>query len=222
MVLLVILIKTDFSLNTKQPGTFTDFLRVAFKNVLEPIARFLNCTGIHPNVVTVIGMVGHVLAAWFVIQGQITLGGIVTLIMAPIDAIDGTMARLRGHASVFGAFVDSVTDRYSETFIFGGLLVYYALQNNPTGVILAFLSITGSMMVSYVRTRAESLGFESKIGLLSRVERYLILIPSLILNVPMTGLWILAIFTHITALQRVFYVRRNYYLKVNQERNEEG
>ena len=209
-------------MSDKSPRTFTDFLRSAFKNVLEPIARMLNRTGIHPNVVTVLGLAGHVVAAWLVVQGQITWGGVVTLVMAPIDAVDGTMARLRGHASVFGAFVDSVTDRYSEIFIFGGLLVYYAGQNHQTGVILAFLAITGSMMVSYVRTRAESLGFESKIGLLSRVERYLILIPCLIFNIPLVALWILAIFTHVTAIQRIYHVRKNYYLRIRQDQGKEG
>lgn len=112
--------------------------------------------------------------------------------------------------------MDSVTDRYSEILLFGSLLIYFGIQENFTGVILAFLAVTGSMMVSYARTKAESLGFDSKIGLLSRVERYLILIPCLIFNIPIVALWVLAIFTHITALQRVFYVRKKFYDRMNK------
>jgi len=203
------------TLKEEQPKTFTDFLRKLFKNILDPVAEWLVKLGLHPNVVTVLGLFGHFVAAVLIILGKVPLGGLVTLIMAPIDAIDGTMARIKGEPTAFGAFVDSVTDRYSEILLYGSLLVYLGTQNNYTGVILAFLAVTGSMMVSYARTKAESLGFDSKIGLLSRVERYLILIPCLIFNIPMVALWILAIFTHITALQRVFYVRKKFYQRMN-------
>jgi len=205
------------AIKDKQPKTFTDFLRKLFKNILDPIAGWLVRLGLHPNVVTFIGLVGHFAAGLLIVFGKVQLGGLVTLVMAPIDAIDGTMARIRGEPTLFGAFVDSVTDRYSEILLFGSLLVYFGAQDNFTGVILAFLAATGSMMVSYARTKAESLGFDSKIGLLSRVERYLILIPCLLFNIPMVAMWILAIFTHFTALQRIFYVRKNFYKRLKND-----
>ncbi len=204
------------ALKEEQPKTFTDYLRKVFKHILDPVAGWLVKIGLHPNVVTVIGLIGHFAAAVLIVFGRVPLGGLVTLIMAPIDAVDGTMARIRGEPTAFGAFVDSVTDRYSEILLFGSLLIYFGIQENFTGVILAFLAVTGSMMVSYARTKAESLGFDSKIGLLSRVERYLILIPCLIFNIPIVALWVLAIFTHITALQRVFYVRKKFYDRMNK------
>ena len=105
----------------KEPVTFTDYLRKTFKHVLDPAAGFLNRIGLMPNTVTVLGLLGNFIGAYFLAVGSITVGGIIILLMGPIDALDGTMARLRGQPTVFGAFVDSVTDRYSELVIFGGL-----------------------------------------------------------------------------------------------------
>ena len=129
------------------------------------------------------------------------------MITGPIDALDGTMARLRGESTEFGAFVDSVTDRYSELAILAGLLIYYLVKMDPTGIILVYAAAAGSVMVSYVKARAEGLGFTAKVGILSRVERYLILAPCLLLNIPIVALWILAIFANFTALQRIYFVR---------------
>ena len=109
--------------------TLTDFLRSRFKGVLDPIALFLNRIGLMPNTVTILGLAGNTLGAYFLARGQMTLGGILIFLMGPIDALDGTMARLRGDPTEFGAFVDSVTDRYSELVIFGGLLYYYLQQS---------------------------------------------------------------------------------------------
>jgi CDP-diacylglycerol--glycerol-3-phosphate 3-phosphatidyltransferase len=187
--------------------TLTDKLRDLFKIVLDPIAKFFNRLGLKPNTVTLFGLVGHAAAAALLATGNITWGGILILIIAPVDALDGTMARLRGEPTKFGAFIDSVTDRFAEIVIFGGLLLYYLQQQNHVAIILVYLSITGSIMVSYARARAESLGYSVKIGILSRFERYLILIPALILNYPLVALWILAIMTNVTALQRIIYVR---------------
>jgi CDP-diacylglycerol--glycerol-3-phosphate 3-phosphatidyltransferase len=164
-----------------------------------------------PNTVTLLGLVGTSVGAYFLATGRITLGGLIILVMAPIDALDGTMARLRGMNSDFGAFVDSVTDRYSELVIFGGLLYYFLQQQNAQGAVLAFVAAAGSLMVSYIRARAQSLNMEAKVGILSRVERYIVLIPCLIINQPLIALWILAIFTNFTALQRILHVRQQAY-----------
>lgn len=192
----------------KQPKTFTDHLRLRFKNVLDPIGRFLNGLGLTPNTMTILGLVGNMIAGVIIASGHIVLGGIVILLTAPIDAIDGTMARLRGKATRFGAFLDSVSDRYSELFAFGGLLYYYMQQDNALACLLAFIAAAGSTMVSYSRARAESIGYEAKNGLMTRIERYIVLVPMLLINQPLIALWILAILTNFTALQRVWSVRK--------------
>ncbi len=192
----------------KQPLTLTDFLRSRFKGVLDPIALFLNRIGLAPNTVTILGLAGNTLGAYFLARGQMTLGGILIFMMGPVDALDGTMARLRGEPTEFGAFVDSVTDRYSELVIFGGLLYFYLQQGDWLMVVLAYLAAAGSVLVSYTRARAQSLGVETKVGILTRLERYLVLAPALIFNIPNIALWILAVLTNLTALQRIIDVRR--------------
>ncbi len=192
----------------KQPLTLTDFLRTRFKGILDPIAMLLNRIGLMPNTITILGLAGNTLGAYFLARGQMTLGGILILLMGPIDALDGTMARLRGEPTDFGAFVDSVTDRYSELVIFGGLLYYYLQQGNWLMVVLAYLAAAGSVLVSYTRARAQSLGVETKVGLLTRLERYLVISPALIFNIPHIALWILAVLANLTALQRILDVRR--------------
>ncbi len=124
------------------------------------------------------------------------------------------MARLRGESSEFGAFVDSVTDRYSELVIFGGLLVYFLRQQEWLGAGLVYLAAAGSVLVSYIRARAQSVGFDTKIGIFSRVERYLVLIPGLVFNQPLIAVAIIALFANITALQRILHVRSQAYAKM--------
>lgn len=195
----------------KKHMSFTDFLRVRFKGLLDPIGRFLNRLGLKPNMVTILGLLGNVVGAYLLATGHIMWGGIVVTIIAPIDALDGTMARLRGETTRFGGFVDSVTDRYSELLIFGGLLIYFLNLDAVLPVVLTYLAAAGSLMVSYTRARAEGLNYEAKVGLLTRVERYLVLLPCLIFNIPLVALWILAVLTNLTAIQRIYAVRKQAY-----------
>lgn len=199
---------------SKTPVTLTDRLRTWFKWVVDPLAQFLLNLGLTPNTMTIFGLSGNFLGAFFLSQGKTSLGGLLVLLMTPVDALDGTMARLRGDPSDFGAFVDSVSDRYAELAIFGGLMYYFAMQGNALGSLLAFASAAGSVLVSYVRARAESLDYEAKVGLMTRAERYLVLAPLLVFNQPMIALWILAIFGNITALQRIWYVRTQAHLQM--------
>jgi CDP-diacylglycerol--glycerol-3-phosphate 3-phosphatidyltransferase len=192
----------------KQPLTFTDLMRVRFKGIVNPIAAFFNRLGIYPNTMTIIGLIGNIIGAILLAQGHFTIGGIVILLMGPVDALDGSMARLRGMDGEFGAFVDSVTDRYSELIIFGGLLYFYAQQGDTLASILVFAAAAGSVLVSYIRSRGQSLGWDTKVGILTRMERYLVLSPALIFNFPMIGLWIIAILANVTAVQRIYDVRR--------------
>ncbi|NPV85495.1 MAG: CDP-alcohol phosphatidyltransferase family protein [Anaerolineae bacterium] len=192
----------------KKPKTFSDFVRLALKDVVEPLAAFVNRLGIQPNTVTLAGLAGQIVAAYFVANGNMTVGGVIILLTAPFDFLDGTMARLRGEPTSFGAFVDSVTDRYSELVVFGGLLWYYISRQDWLACMLVYLAVVGSQMVPYVRARAESLGLEAKVGVLSRLERYIVLVPALIFNRPIIALWILAVLGNFTAFQRIYHVRK--------------
>lgn len=195
----------------KKNLTFTDHLRIRFKGVLEPIAAFLNRIGLMPNTMTIFGLVGNTIGAAFLAQGRMTLGGIIILLMGPIDALDGTMARLRGEPSDLGAFVDSVTDRYSELVILGGLLIHFLQSGQATYTWLVYLAAAGSVLVSYVRARAASLGHDTKVGILTRTERYLVLAPALIFNIPVIGVAIIALLANVTAVQRIIDVRKQIY-----------
>ena len=197
--------------------TLTDYLRLWFKWFLDPLGVFFNRLGLTPNMMTMLGLLGNTVGAFYLARGEMLTGGLFVLLMTPIDALDGTMARLRGELSDFGAFVDSVTDRYSELIIYGGLLYHFLYLGDPLGGLLVFGAAAGSVLVSYVKARAEGLGYEAKIGLLTRVERYLVLAPSLVFNQPLIGLGIIAVFANITALQRVWHVRAQAHSKMKRQ-----
>ena len=196
--------------------TFTDYLRLWFKWFLDPLAGFLNRLGLTPNMVTGLGLLGNVVGAVYLARGELLTGGIWIALMTPVDALDGTMARLRGESSDFGAFVDSVSDRYSELIIYGGLLYHFLRLGEPLGGLLTFGAAAGSVLVSYVKARAEGLGYEARVGLLTRAERYIVLAPSLIFNQLYLGLGIIAVFANITALQRVWHVRKHAHSRLNK------
>lgn len=191
--------------------TLTDAARARFKNILDPVAAFINRLGILPNTMTLLGLAGNIVGSYFLATGNMLVGGLIILAMGPIDALDGAMARLRGMAGEFGAFVDSVTDRYSELIIFGGLLYYFTSAGNSQACMVTFLAAAGSVLVSYIRARGQSLGWDTKIGILSRMERFIVLVPSLVFNIPLIGLWIIAILANVTALQRIYDIRRQAY-----------
>jgi CDP-diacylglycerol--glycerol-3-phosphate 3-phosphatidyltransferase len=191
-----------------EKATFTDLLRVRFKGVLDPVAAFIHRFGITPNMLTLTGLVGNIVAAVFLSQGSFLIGGLIVLVVGPLDALDGALARLRGELSRFGAFVDSVTDRYSELFLFGGLMMYYLQQGDWLWAGVVYAAAAGSILVSYTRARAEGVGFSAKCGLLTRAERFVILIPSLIFNFTTVGVALIAIFANFTALQRIHHVRQ--------------
>jgi len=197
-------------------------LRLWFKWVLDPLGRFFNRLGLTPNMMTMLGLAGNSVGAYFLAMGDMLTGGLFVLLMTPIDALDGTMARLRGESSDFGAFVDSVSDRYAELIIYGGLLYYFLSIGEPLGGLLTFGAAAGSVLVSYVKSRAETLGYQAKIGILTRAERYLVLAPSLVMGsffpvLVYIGLAIIAIFANITALQRIWYVRGQAHAKMSRE-----
>jgi CDP-diacylglycerol--glycerol-3-phosphate 3-phosphatidyltransferase len=198
----------DESTQREENITLSDALRIRLKDFLDSIGGFLNGLGITPNTLTISGLVGNLIGAYFVAVGSFLVGGLILLSMGAIDALDGTMARLRGEPSDFGAFVDSVTDRYSELVIYAGLLFYAVQDLNLNLAMLVFAATAGSILVSYIRARAQSLGYEAKGGMLTRFERFIILVPSLIFGYPWIGVALIAILANITALQRIVSVRR--------------
>jgi CDP-diacylglycerol--glycerol-3-phosphate 3-phosphatidyltransferase len=201
----------------KNKKTFSNYLRGIFKGLLDSVAAFLNRLGLTPNAVTLIGFLGNLIGAVVIATGRVSLGGIIILIAVPLDVVDGAMARLRGKVTPFGAFFDSVMDRYCELVTFGGLIVYFIQQGDWLSCLIAYLAAAGSVMVSYTRARALSLGCDVQIGLLSRLERYIILIPALVFNLPVIGVWIIAVLANFTAIQRILYVNK----AINNQDNSE-
>lgn len=206
--------RADTTMSTNK--TFTDYLRLWFKWVLDPLGGFFNRLGITPNMMTMLGLLGNAVGAYYLAMGNMLTGGILVLVMTPVDALDGTMARLRGEPSAFGAFVDSVSDRYSELIIYAGLLYHFLNTGDRLGGMLVFGAAAGSVLVSYVKARAEGLGYGAKVGILTRVERYLVLAPSLVFNQLYIGLGIIAIFANITAIQRIWFVRGQFHAKMKE------
>lgn len=191
---------------TKAEVSFSDRLRKIFKPVLDAIAKVLLKIGITPNAATIIGAMGNIIAAVLIAQGWLTWGGIVALFWVLFDAIDGTMARLSGQTSKAGAFLDSTLDRYVEFFLLTGLMWFFLSNENQLGVLLTMVTLAGSILISYARARAEGLGFECKVGLLTRVERFILFIPALIFHFPLVAMAIMAVLTHVTAIQRIVHV----------------
>ncbi|MEE9216883.1 MAG: CDP-alcohol phosphatidyltransferase family protein [Anaerolineales bacterium] len=191
-----------------QPGTFSDLARARLKGILDAVARFLDSLGVTPNMLSLLGFAGQVLGAILIGLGALSAAGFVLLFLSPLDALDGSLARLRGEASEFGAFFDSVLDRYSELLLFAGFLVYFLGRIDQKMALWTFAAAAGSILVSYTRARGEALGFEVRRGLLTRFERYIIIISTLILAYPKHGIIVVAVLANFTAIQRFIHVRR--------------
>ncbi|HMD67349.1 MAG TPA: CDP-alcohol phosphatidyltransferase family protein [Chitinivibrionales bacterium] len=187
-------------------------LKPFYNSVLSPVAKILAKAGIHPNAITVSGVALSGAAAYFCAVGHWPLAALLVFCGSCMDGLDGLVSRETGKQTRFGAVLDSVADRVTETAWFFGLLLYYAA--NPThggaGIYLAFLAHAGSQMVSYVRARCEGAGIACKEGILQRPERIVIIIACLLLGpaVMMWGLGIIAVLGFATALQRCFVAWR--------------
>jgi CDP-diacylglycerol--glycerol-3-phosphate 3-phosphatidyltransferase len=188
--------------------TLTDLVRRWMRWLLEPLARLIGRTGISPNLLTVIGFALTVGVAYVLATGHLQIGGVLLAVAGTFDALDGTVARLAGRKSRFGAFLDSIVDRLSEAVIFLGLLVHYTQQGGRQESFLIYATIVGSLMVSYARARAENIGVECKKGILTRFERTAVLVIGLIVNQMSITLWVMAVLSNFTALQRMYIVWR--------------
>ena len=197
--------------------SFEKILRKTFSGLLDTIAGFLLGLGLKPNHITLAGLCGNIIAAVLIGSGRLMAGGLMAALMGPLDAVDGAMARKIGVPTRFGGFLDSVIDRYDELLLLGGVLVYFTRGGNTWGIYLTYAAAAGSVLVSYMRARAEALGFDGKVGLLTRVERYIILILGLLLNWIIYSVGIIAILGNVTAIQRLLYVRKQAAGSVRQD-----
>lgn len=173
------------------------------------VGRIVAKTNLTPNTITVIGLFLNIVVATIIATGNLVLGGVLLLIAGAFDAVDGAVARETNQVSKFGAFFDSTLDRYADAVVLGGLLVY--IVNNDLGAVatfLTFVTLVGSLMISYTRSKAEGLGIRGDVGLAQRAERVVILSVALLLSQPVWGLWVLAILTQLTVVQRVVHVWR--------------
>jgi phosphatidylglycerophosphate synthase len=177
------------------------------KRLTEPVGRTLARTGVSPNMITTAGLIGAVGAAVLVARGEFLAGGIVMLAAAALDLLDGIVARASGRVTAFGGVFDSVCDRLSEAAVLGGLVFRLASEGKREEVVLAFAAVVGSLMVSYLRARAEAAGLELREGLFTRPERVIVLGVGLIFDVVRIALWILAIAANLTVVQRLWAVR---------------
>lgn len=180
--------------------------RTLAQPVLLPIVKILANLNVHPNLITILCFIGFLISATLIAYGEFLVAGILLLLFSPLDAVDGALARFSKKVTSFGAFLDSTLDRYGEIAIFLGFCYHFIVTDMPYQVILSFLGITGSLMVSYTRARAEGAGFECKVGMFTRFERILFLIISLLFNLVTLFLILISFLTYLTALQRIWYV----------------
>jgi len=164
-----------------------------------------------PNTLSIIGFLITTLAA-FVIPWNIRLGGILILTGGIFDMLDGIVARVNGKATRFGAFLDSVLDRYSDAFIFLSISYYLAAKGDHTGAFLSLGTLVGAFLISYARARAEGLDESCHTGLMERPERIILLIFATLTGWVVPVLWVMLVLTHFTVMQRIYHVRK----KTNQ------
>jgi phosphatidylglycerophosphate synthase len=172
---------------------------------LKPLAKHIPFS---PNFLTITGFLLTTLAA-IILTVNLKLGGVLIALGGIFDMLDGIVARTTGRQTKFGAFLDSVLDRYSDAFLFLSLAYYLAARADHGGAFLSLGTLVGALLVSYTRARAEGLGESCHIGIMERPERILLLIFATITGWIVPVLWILFVLTHITVIQRIFHVRKS-------------
>jgi phosphatidylglycerophosphate synthase len=181
-------------------------VRDVSRPVLETVGQALARWNVSPNAVTYLGLILTIGVAVLAARGEIRWAGAVYVFAAICDALDGTLARVSGKGSRFGAFLDSTIDRFEESTVFLGLIIYYALVDGQLEIPLILVVTVGSLMVSYTRARAEGVGVACKEGLMTRPVRVVIMIAAMILDQVLIALIILAATSLLTAFHRMFYV----------------
>ena len=176
--------------------------------VFDPVARLLLRMGARPNHMTVLGLGVSVAAAYVFSVGRLRWGAVLLAVAGLFDFFDGAVARLAGSDSDYGAFLDSVVDRDSDVAVLLGILVYYQQRNDTTGAVLTMATLAGTVMTSYTKARAQSIGVRCDIGVIERPERLIALIAGATFNLLTPAMALLAVLTNVTALQRIIYTRR--------------
>ena len=185
-------------------------LQSIFLKIISPLTHLLTKSGVSPNSITIAGLIITLLAALAFTAGYIRLGGVLVLIGGLCDTFDGVIARSAGKTTRYGAFFDSVIDRYSELVMFFGIAAHFALIQDDLTLVAILFAICGSIMVSYSRARAESLGFSANIGIMQRAERIVLLGFGALFHLTALkiAVWLIAILANLTALQRIHHVRK--------------
>jgi CDP-diacylglycerol--glycerol-3-phosphate 3-phosphatidyltransferase len=160
----------------------------------------------NPNFFTLSGFFATLLASLLILKEFWMLAGLAIILSGLLDLFDGVVARNLGKVTAFGAFLDSVLDRYSDLFLLLALLIHYLKKGDPGLVILTFFVSIGTALIPYVRARAEALGLSCSIGLMERAERIILLSAGTLFGWMELILWVLAILTHFTVLHRIYYV----------------
>jgi phosphatidylglycerophosphate synthase len=176
--------------------------------VFDPVARLLLRMGARPNHMTVLGLGVSVAAAYVFAAGRLRWGAVLLAVAGLFDFFDGAVARLAGSDSDYGAFLDSVVDRYSDVAVLLGILVYYQQRSDTAGAVLTMATLAGTVMTSYTKARAQSIGVRCDIGVIERPERLIALIAGATFHLLTPVIALLAVLTNVTALQRIIYTRR--------------
>lgn len=185
--------------------SFTGTIGSGFGKVLSALVRWLTLSGIHPNVLTLIGLVVNGVAAWILARGEFLYGGLIILSAAVFDLTDGAVARSANKVTRFGAFLDSVMDRYSDLILLTGLLVHYARIERFSYIVLTAVVMTGTVLVSYSRARAENLIPKCKVGFMERPERIVLLIIGALFDRMAPVLWVMAVLSNLTVVHRIVH-----------------
>ena len=185
--------------------TYTRAIGVVFGAAIDRIVRWLALSRIHPNVLTFLGLVINIVAAYLFAAGSFRWAGAVVIGAGLFDMVDGRVARETNRVTRFGGFFDSVLDRYSDLALLMGLLVYYASINRFFYVVLTAIVMTGSVMVSYTRARAENTIAKCKVGFLERPERVVLLILGALFDRMAPVLWVIAVLANLTVIHRMIY-----------------
>jgi CDP-diacylglycerol--glycerol-3-phosphate 3-phosphatidyltransferase len=173
---------------------------------LNPAAHLLGRLGIHPNTLTLVGFLLQVGVGALFALGRVRWGGGLLLVIAPMDALDGAVARAAGKQSAFGAFLDSTLDRLSDAVLILGLAAHHLRQGAWLEMGLLLVALVAALMVSYTRARAECLGLSCKVGLLTRMERIFLIAVLSALGLTALLAWALAVLSVFTFIQRLAHV----------------
>ena len=199
----------------KKAGVGMDAVRAYLREVLDraakPLAWLLLWCHVTPNQVSLMGIFLTLVTAFLIVDGQLLLAGAMYILAASLDLLDGVLARMAKMASRFGAFLDSTADRISEGVVFAAIAYHFAHHGQSVDAALAVLALLGSLLVSYTRARAEGLGLECKVGIMTRAERVLLIAFGLMLGLLPEAIYLLVALTAFSAMQRILHTFRQLY-----------